>query len=43
MVIANDGRQRTSLDGAFQFRHAAALAVRIASWLQDEEATANAV
>ena len=40
VTIATDsgGRQRTSPDGASQVRYAAALAVRTATWLRDEEA-----
>lgn len=40
MTIATDsgGRQRTPTDGLSQARDAAALAVRVCTWLRDEEA-----
>jgi ribosomal protein L22 len=34
-------QQRTTADGSSQVRHAAALAVLIATWLRDEEANAQ--
>jgi hypothetical protein len=40
IAIANGGRQRTLMDCCSQARLAAALAVRIASWLRDEGARA---
>ena len=39
----SSGRQRTSTDSASQVRHAAALAVRVASRLRDEEASGRPI
>jgi hypothetical protein len=41
IAIASSERQRTPADGRSQVRHAAALAVRAAIWLRDEEANAS--
>ena len=43
MTIATDngGRQRTPTDGLSQATDAAALAVRVCTWLRDEEASAS--
>ncbi len=42
IATANGGRQRTPTDGLFQGRRAAALAVRVCTWLRDEEAEPEA-
>jgi len=38
MAVASDGRQPPPMDGTFQVTHTAALAVRTASWLWEQEA-----